>query len=243
MDFDHDRGGRHTDLMAWLSTVVARSGRELSPDLLCALARDRLAVDGTLVVISVDRAAPFTHATDDDGRRLAELELIAGEGPMTSATETESPVLVPDLSAPAARSRWPLFGQLNEGLAISAVCAFPMAIGMVKLGAFGIHRTAAGLPPDPVLREARRFARIAMDLVVAGTAPLTTPQIHQATGMVAVQLGVDVSTAFASLRARAFTDGRAVADLADDVVARRVRFENDEHHPRSEPPQRGDELP
>jgi hypothetical protein len=50
-------------------------------------------------------------------------------------------------------------------------------------------------------------------------------QVHQATGMVAVQLGVTVGEALLRLRAHAFTEGSGVAELAADVVARRVRFE------------------
>ena len=49
--------------------------------------------------------------------------------------------------------------------------------------------------------------------------------VHQATGMVAVQLDVPVAEALLRLRARAFAEGRSVSDLAADVVAGRVRFE------------------
>ena len=43
--------------------------------------------------------------------------------------------------------------------------------------------------------------------------------------MVAVQLGVPVADALLRLRAHAFSSGRPVSDVADDVVARRFRFE------------------
>jgi hypothetical protein len=49
-------------------------------------------------------------------------------------------------------------------------------------------------------------------------------QVHQATGMVMAQVGVTLDQAFLLLRARAFADGRPLAELATDVVARRVRF-------------------
>jgi hypothetical protein len=42
--------------------------------------------------------------------------------------------------------------------------------------------------------------------------------------MVQVQLGVKTEDAFLMLRARAFATGRRLADVATDVVARRIRF-------------------
>ncbi len=49
--------------------------------------------------------------------------------------------------------------------------------------------------------------------------------VHQATGMVAVQLGVGVSTALVRLRAHAFGSERRLVAVAQDVVERRLRFE------------------
>ena len=42
--------------------------------------------------------------------------------------------------------------------------------------------------------------------------------VHQAAGMVAVQLGVPVERALLRLRAYAFSSGRTVSDVAADVV-------------------------
>ncbi|MEZ0076508.1 GAF and ANTAR domain-containing protein [Planotetraspora sp. GP83] len=49
-------------------------------------------------------------------------------------------------------------------------------------------------------------------------------QVHQATGMIAVQSGVDLRTAFVQLRAHAFAADRSLLQVAADVVARRLRF-------------------
>jgi len=50
-------------------------------------------------------------------------------------------------------------------------------------------------------------------------------QVHQATGMISVQLGVSPAEALAHLRAHAYADGRLLAEVAADVVARRLRFD------------------
>jgi hypothetical protein len=48
--------------------------------------------------------------------------------------------------------------------------------------------------------------------------------VHQASGMVAAQLGIGVGDALVRLRAHAFGNDRPLADVARDVVARRLRF-------------------
>ncbi|HYS41343.1 MAG TPA: ANTAR domain-containing protein, partial [Pseudonocardiaceae bacterium] len=59
---------------------------------------------------------------------------------------------------------------------------------------------------------------------VDGELPLHAPQVHQATGMIAMQLDLTMEDAFVRLRAMAFAGQRPLAELAADVVARRVRF-------------------
>jgi len=48
--------------------------------------------------------------------------------------------------------------------------------------------------------------------------------VHQATGIVKVQLGVNIAEALVRLRAHAYAAGRSIEDVARDVVGRRLRF-------------------
>ncbi len=52
-------------------------------------------------------------------------------------------------------------------------------------------------------------------------------EVHQATGMILAQLDVPVQDAFVRLRAHAFAARRPLADVARDVVARRLVFTQD----------------
>ena len=52
-------------------------------------------------------------------------------------------------------------------------------------------------------------------------------EVHQATGMVLVQLDITPKDAFARLRAYAFAQRRPLSDVARDVVARRLVFTDD----------------
>jgi AmiR/NasT family two-component response regulator len=49
--------------------------------------------------------------------------------------------------------------------------------------------------------------------------------VHQAAGMVAVQLGIGVADALVRLRAHAFATGTPLHKLAEEVVDRRLRFD------------------
>ncbi len=48
--------------------------------------------------------------------------------------------------------------------------------------------------------------------------------MHQATGMILVQLGIPAQDAFVRLRAHTFATRRPLAEVARDVVVRRLVF-------------------
>jgi hypothetical protein len=66
----------------------------------------------------------------------------------------------------------------------------------------------------------------------AGTGPAGQPadlalhraEIDQATGMLTEQLGIGIADAFVRLRAYAYAHDLRLAELASDIVARRVRL-------------------
>jgi hypothetical protein len=49
--------------------------------------------------------------------------------------------------------------------------------------------------------------------------------VHQASGMVAAQLDVSIGQALIRLRAYAFGNDRPLSEVANDVVARKLRFD------------------
>jgi hypothetical protein len=97
----------------------------------------------------------------------------------------------------------------------------------------------AGKPPRGRLDDLATVASLVTDAVLAiqsgsparelagslANAAEHLAVVHQASGMIAVQLGSTVQDALVRLRARAFSDGVGVDDVARLVVARRLRFE------------------
>ena len=49
--------------------------------------------------------------------------------------------------------------------------------------------------------------------------------VHQASGMVAAQLGASIAEGLIRLRAYAFANDRTLTEVAEAVVARRLRFD------------------
>jgi ANTAR domain len=179
-------------------------------------------------------------ATDDVALHIEELQLTLGEGPCVDAVGRGGPVLVPDLEdrADLATERWPGFMSAATEAGVRAVFAFPLRIGAINLGALDLYRTWAGALSEEQLSGALLAAEGAgvalLSLHTTDDGGLvddeSTPggyqaQVHQGTGMIMVQAGVDIEQAFLLLRARAFASGRPIQDVAADVVAHRIRFD------------------
>jgi hypothetical protein len=169
-------------------------------------------------------------------RTITTLQAELGEGPCLQAYASGVPVLLPDLSA-AEANRWPAFAA--AALAAGLYSEFSLPLGTVRngIGTLDLCRDRPGMLSDDQLGDALAAAGIARDAVLSGQyAPggledllaavgIDRLVVHQATGMIAVQLDDTVANALARLRAAAFASGRSMYELAQDVVERRVRFD------------------
>jgi GAF domain-containing protein len=177
--------------------------------------------------------------TDAVAGVIEDLQFTLGEGPCIEATQTQRPVLVPDLNSPVAgvALRWPGFIAGAREAGVRAVFAFPLIVGVTNVGALDLHRCVDGkLTAEQMAAALQAADSAALGLLNLGDGAQTVleadwdadatgqMQVHQATGMVMVQMGVTVEEAFVTLQARAFGDGRRLADIATDVVERRLRF-------------------
>jgi hypothetical protein len=182
-------------------------------------------------------------ATDDISAQIEDLQFTLGEGPCIDAVHAGAPVLIADLNEPGDLrvERWPAFMEGAATAGVRAVFAFPLRIGAIDVGALDLYRDQPGelaadeLPAALMAADAAAVALLhldtardnvfADDLDARSTYQL---QVHQATGMVQVQLGITTEDAFLMLRARAFAAGRPLVDVATDVVARRLRFSTED---------------
>ncbi len=205
---------------------------------LCSVSARMVGVDGAGITLMMGPGSGPVCASDAVSARVEELQYTLGEGPCIDAHRRGGPVLEPDLAAGGAR-RWPSFGVQAAGAGVGAVFAFPLRVGAVRLGAVTFYGAEAGPLGEERMADAITMADVVTQeiLVAQSAAPagaissdLTAigayrAEIHQASGMLAVQLGVPVSDALVRLRAHAFVAGRPLRDVAADVVARRLRIE------------------
>ncbi|MEV4603662.1 GAF and ANTAR domain-containing protein [Amycolatopsis sp. NPDC049253] len=178
----------------------------------------------------------LVHATNPVSAGLEDLQLTVGEGPCLDAFASGGPVLVADLAAETAR--WPAFTPAACELGAAAVFSFPLQVGVVRLGSLDLYRDTTG----PLTREQLADALILSDFATEGVvADLdghsgddvswladSHEQVHQAAGMVKVQLGSTTDVALMRLRGYAFAHAMPLADVARQVVERSLRFTDSE---------------
>jgi len=234
---------------AWglVAAHAAAAGRRVSVADVCAVAVRSVGVSGAWVAAASDNRGPdfVLAATDTVAEQLAELQLMLGEGPCHEVLASAAPVLAADLGDEQSGRRWPGFAAQACLLGAGAVFAFPLTIGAIRTGAMGLYRNSPGPLSWEQLGDALILADTAtvllLDGVGNGTAADAGPvidgqspdlalhraEIDQATGMLTVQLGVPMGEAFARLRAYAYVHDRRLADVARDIVARRLRLQDD----------------
>jgi hypothetical protein len=217
--------------------AVARGGRVAAVDV-CAAVVPGVQVTGAWLSAALDaQAGHLLQATDEVGRRLADLQLTLGEGPLLDASASSGPVLSSDLADMEWGTRWPAFAPAARTAGAAAVFAFPLVIGAIRAGVLGLYRDRPGPLSDFQLADALVFADTAtMVLLLDGQErpadlPSYRAEIDQATGMLTEQLGVSIADAFVRLRAYAYVNDIQLADLARDIVARRLRLFPDPDQP------------
>ncbi|MEY9929798.1 hypothetical protein ABH926_004438 [Catenulispora sp. GP43] len=214
----------------------------------CAAASTALGVDGLCAVVGTGAGGPvLAFGAQAVSAALEDLQFTLGEGPSLEAVTTGTPVLVAEVAV--AAHRWPAFTGPALDLGVNAVFAFPLRIGAIDLGTLTAHRATAGpLSPGQVTDALALADAVTLTVLhsqsAEGTglgagldgqpgpgwaAPATyRAEVHQATGMVSVQLGVGLAEALARLRAFAFGRDLLLAEVAADVVARRLRFDEED---------------
>ncbi|GHE70210.1 GAF domain-containing protein [Streptomyces capitiformicae] len=198
---------------------------------------------------AMSRTAAASHplcSTDDISEQLEELQLTLGEGPCMDAFVRGSAVLTPDLLTTELQDQWAVFAEAALEAGARAVFSLPLQKGAISPGVLDLYADIPTVLDAEELADALAFADLATLLLLdtrideAG-APTGGPmpdrgfedlgayraEIDQASGILTVQLGVGIEEAFVRLRAYAYVQGRRLADVAADVVARRLRFSPD----------------
>ncbi|MEU8954175.1 GAF and ANTAR domain-containing protein [Streptomyces sp. NPDC048518] len=203
-----------------------------------------LGVDGVAVSVMFGSVLnELLWATPGTSTRLEDLQYTLGQGPGPEAAASRRPLSVPDLSREPS-GRWPALLPEALDLGIGAVFCFPLCVGGACLGAMTLQRAEPGGLSETARTEAWIVTHaLTAALVQDGDAweafadaedssSFYRAAVHQAAGMISVQAGVSLAEALVRLRAHAFGRGLPLVEAAEDVVARRVHFrEDDEDEP------------
>ncbi|TWP47552.1 GAF and ANTAR domain-containing protein [Lentzea tibetensis] len=234
---------RHLDV-AQLINETARADREpVGVRHVCLACR--IGLNAISVGVYLAGTAQPLEVVGAAGDEFAELQVMVGEGPVSESLRQNRPVFAADLADDWNARRWPVFASAAIAAGVAAVFVIPLALGGITLGALEICRDVDGVLSPDELADALLFADAATTLLLHRAATSTVPDsgdlsrteperrwgvVHQATGMVSVQLGADLGEAFLRLRAHSYLTGRRLSDVATDVVARTLRFAPDTNH-------------
>lgn len=218
------------------------SDDEALPGRLVRLGRERLMVTGLgLAWMGEHGPAGTLAATSGPAEVLEELQFSLGAGPGVDASQQGYPTMHEDLAG-VDPGRWPGYTAGADQVGIAAVFAFPLQVGGIKLGVVDLYQDEPGPLADSTAEEARALAHAATAVLLhlqstTGRGDvhddledlvLDRAEVHQATGMVSVQIGSSLSDAFAVLRGRAFAAGGGITEVAHAVVTRQIRFTDDD---------------
>jgi GAF domain-containing protein len=226
-----------------LSRILARlsSGDDAAPGAirLCQVCADVAAMSGAgIMLMSGDVPGGSVCTTNEVSTLIEELQYTLGEGPCVDAYRQDRPVLEPELADPGT-PRWFAFTPPAVEAGVRAIFGFPLQVGAVRLGALNLYRDRPGPLSEDQYANALVLADVAARAVLGMQAQAPpgalAPElevganlrlvVHQASGMVAAQLGVSVGEALIRLRAYAFAHDRLVTEVAEEVVGRRLRFD------------------
>ena len=206
---------------------------------LCDAFLAALPITGASVALLAGSGARLTLCSSDaTAARVDELQFELGEGPQFSVSRSGNFIGIPDV-AQHLHHEWPVFGAALHELSIGALFSVPIRMGAVTLGVATLYCTVprvlspeqkstalaiAAAAVGSLTSQALRSATDEID-VESEMAPESRREIHQATGMVLVQLDTTATTAYARLQAHAFANMKTLQQVAHEVVSGVLTFD------------------
>lgn len=223
-----------------LATAFAGQVGDAAAGRLCRVCVDVLGVAGAGITLMDGNQAGPLCVCGHGAAALESLQFTLGEGPCHDAFRAGRPVRVVrlDVGAPV---RWLPFAELAVRTGVGAVFAYPLVCDGEKLGVLTLYEQAPGDLSDSqhelCLGLADVLAATMVTMTLQGSdgelvgavddAFASRAETHQASGMVSAQLDIPAAQALLRIRAHAFAVDRPVADIAADIVSRRLRLDDD----------------
>lgn len=212
--------------------LAAWRGRPAEPAFMAAVASALQVRHAGVSLLRDDRSEALHVGSGLVANAAQDVEFTLGEGPVHDVAASGAALTADEHEL---RSRWPHFADGVARFGVRAVAAAPMCTGTGCIGVLTVFD-----PPAERERSAAMMATVADALVYSTLLspesgdPLDLPLlvgadthavVHQASGVIAEQLGCAVDDALVVLRARSFAEDRPLDAIAAEVVHSRLRLD------------------
>jgi hypothetical protein len=223
-----------------IAVAFARAVTKSPPASLCDACVEVLDVSGAGITVMGGGQSGQLCVSSERMAALEDLQFTMGVGPCQDAFYTGQPVHAPSLGM-VATSRWPAFVSLARDCGIGSVFAYPLVVNGAKIGVMTLYQDLEGALSAVQHDDSIAVAEVLTETVLSlqDAAPdgdlaeglkevvAYRAEVHQASGMVSIQLKIAVAEALVRIRAHAFAHDQPVGVVAADIVARRLRLADD----------------
>lgn len=195
---------------------------------------DVFGVDGSgLMVADEQDTLRYVVSSDAQGRVMETVQTETGQGPCVEAFVTGVPVRSDDL---ATETRWPACRDTLVAHGVRAVLGIPVKAGAVTVGSLDVYRGRPHVWDDSERAALERYAGVVQAVLSAALTAHSATRlarqlqyaldnrvvIDRAIGFVMASSAVGAVEAFDVVRRAARGSRREVADVAREVLERRV---------------------
>ena len=223
-----------------LAVGFARAAAKSPSRELCNACAELLVVSGAGITVMGGTTNGPVCVSSKRVAVLEDLQFTMGIGPCQDAFSTGRPVHAPSFDR-LASTRWPSFVSQARQSGIGAVFAYPLSLNGARVGVMTLYQDGEGDLDKSQHQDSIVVAQILTETILSlqDVAPEGTlskdlneivayrAQLHQASGMVSIQLEISVGDALLRIRAHAFANGLSTGSVAADIVARRLRLVDD----------------
>ena len=230
-----------------VGVAFARQASAAPAARMCGACVEVLEVSGAGVTIMSGTNSGPVCASDERMTRLEDLQFSLGEGPCRDAYNIGQPIIEPDLERPVP-GRWPHYTMAALQIGARGVFAFPLTIGNTRVGVLTLYQDR----PGPLSIGQTADSLVVADVIARTMVSIQTEsdvtllagelsdqhahraEVHQASGMTSVQLGIGMVEALLRIRAYAYATSQSVGSVAEQIVARTLRLGDDRPQDGSE---------
>jgi hypothetical protein len=227
-----------------IAVAFARAVTQTPAAGLCGACAELLVVSGAgITVMGAGQSGPIC-VSNQRMAALEDLQFTMGVGPCQDAFDSGQPVHAPRFDVGAVK-RWPVFADLAHESGIGAVFAYPLSTNGANIGVMTLYQDREGDLSTVQHGDSIEVAKVLTETLLSLQDAAPTgflaeglvgavayrAQIHQASGMVSVQLKIPVAEALVRIRAFAFASGQSIGVVAAEIVARRLRLADDRQQP------------